>query len=265
MKINLLRFRLSSWLSYQFKARHYKGFGIHSPFVFFLVRELFWENHAFYAFEKMNAARSMLLRNRQRINVATLGAPSVNPGKQKTIRKLVAESSFPDRYGKLLFRLINFFTPETILELGTGSGLATLSLAFPHSKAKIISIDGNAELHGVAKNLFEVAGVKNVELFTGSFRQHLPVILKETERVDFVLFDGDHRYKATLDYFEMCLTKAHNDSVFVFDDIHWSPEMEEAWSEIIGRPEVTVSIDLFRIGIVFFRKECTKQHYMVRY
>jgi predicted O-methyltransferase YrrM len=252
-------------LSYHFKSRYYKGFGIHSPFVFYLVREIFWNSYFFYAFEKIDAARNMLVRNRQKVHVSALGAPSVTSGKQKSIRKLVEEGSLPDKYGKLLFRIINKLTPETIVELGTGTGMGTLYLAFPSLKARVISIDDNGELHKAAKNLFEVAGVSNVELRTGSFQQHLPEILDRFERVDFVLFDGDHRYGSTLEYFELCLKKAHNDSVFVFDDIHWSPEMEKVWSKIISRPEITVSIDLFRMGIVFFRKECTKFHYVVRY
>jgi predicted O-methyltransferase YrrM len=252
-------------LSYQIYSRHYKGFGIHSPFVFYLVRELFWDSHFYYSFDKIDAARNMLLRNRQKINVSTLGVSSVTSGKQKSIRKLVKEGSLPDKYGKLLFRLLNKMAPETIIELGTGTGMGTLYLALPCSKARVVSIDGNGELHEIAKNLFDVAEVSNVELRNGSFQQHLPEILNRVEQVDFVLFDGDHRYESTLEYFDFCLKKAHNDSVFVFDDIHWSPEMEKVWNEIISRPEITVSIDLFRIGIVFFRKECTKHHYRVRY
>jgi len=226
---------------------------------------MFWDSHFFYAFEKIGAARNMLKKNRQIINVSTLGAPSLIPGKIKTIRKLVQEGSIPDKYGKLLFRMLNKLAPETIFELGTGIGMGTLYLALPCSKAQVYSVDGNAELQGVAKSLFEVAEVNNVELLTGSFSKHVPKVLNEIERVDFVLFDGDHRYQSTLEYFQLCLKKAHNDSVFVFDDIHWSPEMERAWSEIISHQEITVSIDLFRIGIVFFRKECTKHHYVIRY
>lgn len=252
-------------MKYQVLSRHYKGFGIHSPFVFYLVHELFWDSHFFYAFEKLDAARKMLTQNRQKINVDTLGVPSVFPDKQKRIKKLVQGGSIPDKYGKLLFRILNKLAPETILELGTGTGIGTLYLALPNSKSQVISVDGNAELHEVAKSLFEVAGVNNVELRTGSFQQHLPKILDDIKRVDFVLFDGDHRYESTMEYFQLCLEKAHNDSVFVFDDIHWSPEMQKAWGEIFSHQEITVSIDLFRIGIVFFRRECTKQHYVVRY
>lgn len=250
---------------YQFRARHYKGFGIHSPFVFYMVRELFWESHLFYSFEKIDAARKMLLRNKQKVNVSTLGMPSVISGKQKSIRKLIDGGSIPDKYGKLVFRLVNNLASQTILELGTGTGMGTLYLALPSSKAKVFSIDGNRELHQVAKNVFEITGISNVELITGGFKELLPGILDNVEHLDFVVFDGDHQYQSTIDYFEMCLKKIRNNTVFVFDDIHWSREMEKAWAEITGRSEVTASIDLFRMGVVFFRKECTKQHYVLRF
>ena len=250
---------------YWLKARYYKGFGIHSPFVFYLVRELFWESHPFYAFDKIDAARKMLLRNKQRVKVDTLGQPSVVSGNQKSIRSLAGQGSIPDKYGKLMFRLINKLECKNILELGTGIGMSTLYMALPSSRAKVLSIDGNSSLQQVASSLFEMTEVKNVRLFNGPFKEHLPLILNEPGSLDFVFFDGDHQYDSTLNYFEMCLQKIHNNSVFVFDDIHWSPEMEKAWLEIANRPEVTVSMDLYRIGIVFFREECTKQHYVVRY
>lgn len=230
-----------------------------------MVRELFWESHPFYAFEKIDAARKMLLRNKQKVNVSTLGMPSVISGKQKSIRKLMNDGSIPDKYGKLLFRLVNYLACKTILELGTGTGMGTLYLALPSSRAKVFSMDGNRELHQVAQNVFEITGISNVELVTDAFKKHLPQILDHVDQLDFVLFDGDHQYQSTIEYFEMCLKKISNNTVFVFDDIHWSPDMEKAWKEIAGRSEVTVSIDLFRMGLVLFRKECTKQHYVLRY
>ncbi|WP_010664609.1 O-methyltransferase [Marinilabilia salmonicolor] len=250
---------------YLINARYYKGFGIHSPFVFYLVRELFWESHPFYAFEKIDAARRMLLRNKQRVNVDTLGMPSVVSGNKKSIRKLTAQGSIPDKYGKLIFRLVNKLECHNILELGTGTGMATLYMALPSSRAKIFSIDGNEALQRVAASLFEMTDVGNVTLRNGSFKEYLPSVLDEMEFLDFAFLDGDHQYQNTMQYFEMCLKKSHNNSVFVFDDIHWSPDMEKAWHEISHHPDVTVSMDLYRIGIVFFRKECTRQHYVVRY
>ena len=81
---------------------------------------------------------------------------------------------------------------------------------------------------------------------------------------DLIFFDGNHQKEATLNYFNQLLPLAHNDSVFIFDDIHWSKGMEEAWEKIKKHPEVRVTIDSFYWGIVFFRKEQEKEHFTIR-
>ena len=71
--------------------------------------------------------------------------------------------------------------------------------------------------------------------------------------------------KNTLEYFNLCLKKIHNETVFVFDDIHWSEEMEEAWNEIKNHSKVRVSVDLFRMGLIFFRKELSYENYVIKF
>jgi predicted O-methyltransferase YrrM len=85
-------------------------------------------------------------------------------------------------------------------------------------------------------------------------------------RIDLAFIDGNHRKEPTLRYFETILPKTHEGSCIVFDDIHWSSEMEEAWELIRKDERVKLSIDLFFIGIVFFRTEFReKQHFSIRY
>ncbi|MDK2840962.1 MAG: hypothetical protein PWQ17_467 [Anaerophaga sp.] len=265
MNTRILFFRIRSYLKYFLFAGHRKGYGIHSPFVFFLVRELVGEKYPFYAFKRIDAARRMLLKNNTVVETDTLGAPSVSNKKQKKIKQLVSEGSLPPKFGEILFRLINYFDARNIIELGTGTGLSTLWLALPHSRSRVITIEGNARLSDIAKQLFEIVEVSNIRVWSGSFAELLPEVLDQLPRLDFVFFDGDHRKDSVLGYFETCLKKVHNNTIFVFDDIHWNKEMEEAWHIISYHPQVTVSLDFYRIGIVFFRKECTKQHYMVRF
>jgi len=79
-----------------------------------------------------------------------------------------------------------------------------------------------------------------------------------------IYFDGNHSKQATLDYFELLLPTITNDSVWIFDDIHWSTGMEEAWEIIKSHPKVKVTIDTFQWGIVFFRSEQEKEHFTIR-
>ena len=105
----------------------------------------------------------------------------------------------------------------------------------------------------------------NIEIVEGNIDQTLaPTLAALGAPVDFVFFDGNHRYAPTLQYFELCLAHRTDESVFVFDDIHWSPGMERAWEVIKAHPDVRLTVDLFHIGLVFFRKNQPKQHFSLR-
>ena len=109
-------------------------------------------------------------------------------------------------------------------------------------------------------------GRKNIELQQGNFNEILSPFIASTAPLDFVFVDGNHKYEPTIQYFNTLLPKLHEQSILVFDDIHWSKEMEQAWLEIQGHPSVTLTIDLFFIGLVFFRKEnIAKQNMVIRF
>jgi predicted O-methyltransferase YrrM len=138
-------------------------------------------------------------------------------------------------------------------------------LAYPDSSAKVYSIEGCPETANIAREGFQKYGLKNIIPFTGRFADVLPDVLEKIETIDLLFVDGHHEKEATLEYFEMCKQKAVNDSIFIFDDIHWSVGMEEAWEMIRNDKRITVSVDLYQLGLVFFCKECKKQHYTVLY
>ncbi|HCF64382.1 MAG TPA: SAM-dependent methyltransferase, partial [Chitinophagaceae bacterium] len=130
----------------------------------------------------------------------------------------------------------------------------------------VYTMEGAPAIAAVAQQTFQQLQLKNIRLIQGDFDYQLPELLKELDSVDFVYIDGNHRKAPTLDYFHQLLERIHDDSILIFDDIHWSAEMESAWSEICRHPQVTATSDLFFIGIVFFRKEfLVKQHYTIRY
>jgi hypothetical protein len=55
-------------------------------------------------------------------------------------------------------------------------------------------------------------------------------------------------------------------AILIFDDVHWSEEMEKAWEEIQRDPRVYMTIDLFFIGLVVMRDEFkVKQHFSIRF
>jgi predicted O-methyltransferase YrrM len=171
----------------------------------------------------------------------------------------------PAKDGQLLFRLVNFFKPKTILELGTSLGITTLYLAAPSKTSTVITLEGCPNTSSVAKKNFERTATKNIMQETGEFSLSLPRALEKTRQLDFVYFDGNHRKKPTMEYFQACLQQKHEDSIFVFDDIHWSEEMFDAWEEIKKHPSVTMSVDLYSMGILFFRESAHVQHFKLKF
>ncbi|HFC01093.1 MAG TPA: class I SAM-dependent methyltransferase, partial [Phaeodactylibacter sp.] len=162
-----------------------------------------------------------------------------------------------------LFRLVNFYKPKTMLELGTSLGISTLYQASASLNANFITLEGDPEIAKLARFHFEKFKIKNITLVEGQFDHTLLPALQRLKSLDYIFIDGNHRMQPTLSYFEEALKFAHNESVFVFDDIHWSEEMEAAWEKIKAHPQVRISIDLFHMGIVFFRKEKREKEHFV--
>ncbi|MFA5298857.1 MAG: class I SAM-dependent methyltransferase, partial [Lutibacter sp.] len=148
-------------------------------------------------------------------------------------------------------------------EIGTSVGLGTSVLSIGNPEAEIITLEGCENTAQIAKELFNSFQLNNIQLYLGNFAETLPSTLKN-KPYDLIYFDGNHQKKATLHYFNLCLETAHNNSLFIFDDINWSPEMQQAWNEIKNHSKVTVSIDTYFWGLVFFRKEQKKQHFIIR-
>jgi predicted O-methyltransferase YrrM len=243
--------------------------GLHSPFVFSLYTTVIRHTGEYAAYAQVEKRRQELLASSQVLEVTDFGAGSQVAGaggRRRAVRDIARHAAKPPRLAQLLFRLVNHFRPATILELGTSLGLTTAYLALADSRNQVITFEGCPNTADVARQTFEKLAIQNVRLVEGNLDQTLPGTLAGlAQPLDFVFFDGNHRYEPTLRYFEACLAKAHENSVFVLDDIHWSAEMERAWEAIKAHPSVTITIDLFYVGVVFFRKKQPRQDFWLRY
>jgi predicted O-methyltransferase YrrM len=240
--------------------------GIHSPFIFDLVTDVFYAPKGYYVFSKIAKIRNALLINKELVPSEDFGAGSVHSKKlQRSICDLAKNSAKNEKFGMLLFKLVNLVQPKTILELGTSLGISGMYLGSARKNAKFITIEAIPSLVQVAAKNFSALGLSNVSVVEGTFEDKLDTAIGTLKSLDFVFFDGNHRKDATLSYFNKCLEYTHSSSVFVFDDIHWSRGMEEAWAEIKANPKVRITVDLFFIGIVFFRKSQAKEDFIVRF
>ena len=245
-------------IRYLARARHRKGFGIHSPFVFKLVRDVIEERIPYYKYGLIEQVRGLLLKTPKTVYVEDFGTGA--SGKQK-IAAIVKKSSKSKAYAQALFRLVNFYKSQDILELGASFGLTTMYLAAPNSKSKVVTIEGCKDIAEYAKLSFKRVGFENIKVEIGNIDNCLPKVLDGFEKLDFVFFDANHRQEALLSYFEQCLKKSHAKSVFVIDDIYHSKEMTQAWEKIKQRKEVRVTIDMFVYGIVLFDTDLQKEDY----
>ena len=257
-------FQLLAYL--RFWLRSGNAHGLHSPFVFGLYTSVVRHTGIFKAYAAIEARRQQLLGNPTSISVTDLGAGSrTGVGQQRRLADIARTATKPPRLAQLLFRLVNYLRPKTILELGTSLGLTTAYLAAADSRHRIVTLEGCPNVAAVARETFTSLGLSNIDVVEGNIDHTLaPTLTGLRAPVDFVFFDGNHRYEPTLRYFEVCLAHCTNESVFVFDDIHWSAEMEQAWEVIKAHPNVTLTVDLFYVGLVFFRKNQPKQHFSLR-
>ena len=215
----------------------------------------------------IEALRASLKKDETVIEVEDYGAGSAIIKSNKRVVKAIAKSSLkPKKYAQLLFRMVKYYQPENVLELGTSLGVTTAYLASGNSAAKIYTCEGSKNIAAIANNNFKHLGLQNVTLLEGAFEKTLPFFLNTIKKIDFVFIDGNHRKVPTLQYFEQLLVIANGKSIFVFDDIHWSEEMEAAWIIIKDHPAVTISIDLFFIGIIYLNPDVkVKQHFKIAY
>jgi predicted O-methyltransferase YrrM len=258
--------RIINYSKFYFDAQGLRGFGIHSPFVFDLVTKIIRKNKPMAFYEEIEKQRRTLLKNKSIIHVTEMGSGSYKKsGNQRVVNEIASTSLKPKRQAQLLCRLIDHFQCKNIIEIGTSLGITACYLAKANPSSLVTTLEGCPEISKIAQNTFNQLHINNINIVTGEFNQTLPRTIAGIENIDFVFFDGNHRLEPTLAYFKECLQKKHNDSLFVFDDHHKSPEMENAWEEIKNHPEVKVTIDLYFLGLVFFKKELTKQHFKIRF
>ena len=254
---------LIEYFKYQRKAKDEHS--LHSPFMFDFYVQVIKPDKHYYVFDDIEEIRAGLLTNKAKITVTDFGAGSkAVKGKERQISAIAKHSLSRAKTSRLLFKIIEYFNPKVIFELGTCFGINTLYLTLAYKDSQVLTFEGCPNLSMQAKNFFEKLKV-TPKIIQGNLDISLYKILNSIPIIDFIFFDANHKFKPTIKYFEACLPKASQDAVFVFDDIHWSPSMTRAWNVIKNRPEVTLSVDLFQVGIVFFRKVQPKQHFVLKF
>lgn len=241
---------------------------IHSPFLYSLIREAVRVRKPVEGGEKIEQLRRECLKSKEIIIKTDYGKSGENKEGATypvPLRRIVQTSVSSGRHASRLYRLVKFMKSKNILEIGTSLGLTTAYLALANPEARIITLEGCPELSRKAREHFSRLGIKNIELIEGRFEDTLSTALGLLGSVDLVFTDGNHRKEAMMAYYDKCYAYTSNDTVMVFDDIHSSAGMEQAWSLLKQKQEVRISLDFFCCGWIFFRKESSRQHFRLRY
>lgn len=255
-----LWFRLGEFVRYQ--ARAQSKYYLHSPFVFRFQQNVLEGQHP-SSLAPLRVLRRSLVNSNQKIQVDDFGT---RPSSMRSIAGIEKQAAVSEKYGLLLYRLVHYFQPSVIIELGGSLGISSACMALAKTDATIYSLEGSPALSTLAKQHHASLHLNNIIHITGNFDQSLPLLLHKLNKADLVFFDGNHTGEATLRYFNLCLEKSHPHAVFIFDDIYLSPDMKSAWQKIKAHPNVTLTLDLYQFGICFFRNDrAEKEHFVLRY
>lgn len=258
--------RILKYLNYKLLSHHRLGHGIHSPFVYDLVSRVFRnkiDRHDVYNIEQI---RKRMLSDKRTISVNDLGFGSLSSKKKRRkVLEIARHSPVSGKYGILLSNMVAEFGGKMIIELGTSLGISSMYMAAFKPDATIFTIEGSNEIAGIARQNFVEAKLPNIKLIEGSFDDVLPKLLSEQNCPALVFIDGNHRKEPLLKYFNLIIENSDSNTVVIIDDINYSAEMNEAWTELRQNTKVGVSIDLFQMGILFFREGISRAAYTIRY
>ncbi len=255
-----------NYLQYLLLASNGKGHGIHSPFVFDFVRNVLNVTGFPPKLQQIELLRRKLLRDQSVIPSEDYGAGSGKISSALTVSSVVRRAAKSRKWGRLLYAVASHYQCRSVVELGTSFGISTSYLGMGVDTGTVITGEGNEFIARYAERNFVDLGINNVSVVIGNFDDTVSLILERTQAPDLVFVDGNHRREPTLRYFELIKPMLAEASVVIFDDIHWSREMEMAWEEIKNDDAVMMTVDLFFMGLIFFRPGFkVKQHFTIRF
>lgn len=270
-------FRIWAYLRHVLTAWNTTGEGIHSPYLFRLVRFVMRDENTFYCFADIERRREQLLACEDVLDVVDYGSAGSPEGMhvQRRVCDIAKGHLECPKVGQLLFRIVNWMgqgqkRPLEIVELGTSLGVTTAYLASADSRNQVVTLEGSESLLRVAQGVWKNLKLENITWQQGNIDDTLYNIyrgkMKEESAgwLDLAYIDANHTYEATKRYTDFLLPRMTEKGIIVIDDIHYSEAMERAWQELKNDARVTTSMDLWHCGLLFVDKHYLKRHYRIR-
>ncbi len=261
--------RIFAFIRHHLTAWNTSGEGIHSPYLFRIVRFVLRDENSFYCFADIERRREMLEHCDDILDVVDYGSAGSKEGTlvQRRVCDIAKQHLESPSVGQMLFRLVNFMTQEQkrplqILELGTSLGITTAYLAAVDSRNQVMTLEGSGEVLKVAQGVWRALKLENIEWHEGNIDDTL--YKHAREKIDVAYVDANHTYEATIRYVRYLLPRLDEKGIIVLDDIHYSEGMERAWTELKADPRVTTTMDMYHCGILFVDPHYLKRHYRIR-
>ena len=279
--------RILSYIKHVLTAWNTTGEGIHSPYLFRIVRFILRDENTFYCFADIERRREQLLACPDVLDVVDFGSQGTPEGKlvQRRVCDIAKNHLESPKVGQTLFRLLHFMGQEEhrplhILELGTSLGITTAYLASVSSRNTVLTFEGSEAVLRLAQGVWRALRLENIQWQQGNIDDTLlnicddqrQTLLRNDKRlttndqrpIDLAFVDANHTYEATKRYVEWLMPRMTEKGILVLDDIHYSKDMERAWQELKADERVTTTMDLYHIGLLFFDPHYLKRHYRIR-
>lgn len=241
---------------------------LHSPFVYEIYTNVIapkGRNIGISKFADIEKIRSNFQNSTTKIKIKDLGAGSkLDNGAFRSVADIAKYGLTKNKYSRLFVRIIEYLNAKNIVELGTSLGINTLYLSSDDS-VEVNTFEGSSSLYDIAHEVFKGMHRNNIKIIEGNINDTLPEFIMHSKSIDLIYMDANHQYEPTIEYFELFLKRCHDKSCIIIDDIHLSKEMDRAWKYILNHYGVTLTMDLFNVGIVFVNPELTKQHYTLSF
>ncbi|MCX6237045.1 MAG: hypothetical protein NTY07_05705 [Bacteroidia bacterium] len=253
-----MKFRTISRLIYLKRARHRRGHGIHSPFLFHLITAVIEDRHRLPEYKILKGLKNNVLNllDDFRKPLLTEVYPQFKLSSSKS-GKLYKKVELPIRYGKIVFRLIRYFKPSSIINYGPTFGVNLALMAMANNDSIVYQLINNSACEVLCKELLKDSAFSNI--------QFLPENSVPEVNPEFIMINFSDNPDMSRSVVQKYLRLHGDDDVLIIRGIHESQEMETIWLEMIASESVRVSLDLFEIGIALFRKELQKENFIHRF
>ncbi len=238
-------------------------YSLQAPFIYEFFLSNIKSNQEHPRTAEIESLRSELIRSTYTIQKTDFGSRAAKTYVIK-VASIASRELTKAKYANLLFRILQYAQPKSVIELGTSLGINTLYLAWD-MPWQVVSFEGCPETLQQARSIFAKAGVENIQTIEGDIASTLPKYLDPIRKIDFAFLDAHHEHDSTLANFDLLASKAHDKTIIVLDDIHWSKGMEKAWKAIRKDSRVIATADVFQFGIVFFNPELNREDYVLAF